>query len=71
MGDAVQFTSLKSLWGEAGWKRGQCVLGSVKSNIGHLLTAAGAAALIKVLLALKHQILPPTANFSRPSYNFV
>ncbi|MEJ2202194.1 MAG: polyketide synthase, partial [Desulfuromonadaceae bacterium] len=45
VGDAVEFSSLKSLWGESGWKRQQCVIGSVKSNIGHLLTAAGAAAL--------------------------
>ncbi|MDD2502037.1 MAG: beta-ketoacyl synthase N-terminal-like domain-containing protein, partial [Geobacter sp.] len=43
-----------------------CVIGSVKSNIGHLLTAAGAAALTKVLLAMQHKTLPPTANFRSP-----
>jgi acyl transferase domain-containing protein len=41
------------------------VIGSVKSNIGHLLTAAGSAALIKTLFALKEETLPPTANFRR------
>ena len=35
LGDAVEVESLKSLWGEAGWKDGQCVIGSVKGNIGH------------------------------------
>jgi len=64
VGDVVEFTSLKTLWGTSGWQPGQCVIGSVKSNIGHLLTGAGAAGLIKVLLALKNRTLPPTANFS-------
>jgi acyl transferase domain-containing protein/3-hydroxymyristoyl/3-hydroxydecanoyl-(acyl carrier protein) dehydratase len=63
VGDAVEIESLKSLWGESGWKAHQCAIGSVKSNIGHALTAAGAAGLLKVLLALKNRTLPPTANF--------
>ena len=65
VGDAVEAESLKSLWGQSGWNRGQCTIGSVKSNVGHALTAAGAAGLLKVLLALKHETLPPTANFER------
>ena len=48
-------------------KARQCAIGSVKSNIGHALTAAGAAGLLKVLLALKNETLPPTANFERPA----
>ena len=40
----------RQLWGDAGRTAQRCVIGSVKSNIGHLLTAAGAAALTKVLL---------------------
>jgi acyl transferase domain-containing protein/3-hydroxymyristoyl/3-hydroxydecanoyl-(acyl carrier protein) dehydratase len=67
VGDAVEFESLKALWGEAGRKTNQCAIGSVKSNVGHALTAAGAAALLKVLLAFKNQTLPPTANFERPA----
>ena len=54
VGDAVEFASLRSLWGDSGWEPGQCVIGSVKSNVGHALTAAGSAGLLKVLLALKH-----------------
>ncbi|MBU2514949.1 type I polyketide synthase [bacterium] len=67
VGDAVEFTSLQSLWKDIKWRSGQCIIGSVKANIGHLLTAAGSAALIKTLLAIKHQTLPPTVNFSSPA----
>jgi acyl transferase domain-containing protein/3-hydroxymyristoyl/3-hydroxydecanoyl-(acyl carrier protein) dehydratase len=64
VGDSVEFRSLRTLWGDSGWQRGQCVIGSVKSNVGHLLTGAGAAGLMKVLMAFKHKTLPPTAHFS-------
>ncbi len=67
VGDAVEFESLSKLWRGESWQPGQCVLGAVKANIGHLLTAAGSASLIKVLLALKHGILPATANFRQPA----
>ena len=69
VGDAVEVESLKRLWGGRGsdWSPGQCVIGSVKSNVGHMLTAAGAAGLLKVLLALKHETLPPTANQTAPA----
>jgi PfaB family protein len=63
VGDAVEFASLEQLWQGAEGEAGRCVLGSVKANIGHLLTAAGSAALLKTLLALKHKTLPPMANF--------
>ncbi|MGP0063708.1 MAG: beta-ketoacyl synthase N-terminal-like domain-containing protein, partial [Isosphaeraceae bacterium] len=66
-GDAVEVQSLKMLWGEAGWAKGQCVIGSIKGNIGHALTAAGAAGLLRVLLSIKHEVIPPTANFERPA----
>jgi len=69
VGDAVEFESLRELWGEDGWKPGQCTIGSVKSTVGHLLTGAGAAALMKVVLALKHRVKPPQANFETPNPN--
>ncbi len=65
VGDAVEFESLLKLWQGGCWQAGQCVLGAVKANVGHLLTAAGSASLIKVLLALRNHTLPPTANFRR------
>ncbi len=67
VGDSVEFQSLKSLWGSVDWRPGQCVIGSVKSTVGHLLTAAGAAGVVKVLSALQTQTLPPTANFTTPA----
>lgn len=65
VGDAVELASLHALWDEETSKR--CVLGSVKSNIGHALTAANAAGLLKVLLAIRHHTFPPTANFLKPA----
>ncbi len=67
VGDAVEFASLRALWGDSAWEPNRCVIGSVKSNVGHALTAAGAAGLLKVLLALKHGVLPPTAGYDRPA----
>ena len=65
VGDAVEFRSLQTLWqGQEPTRK--CVIGSVKSNIGHLLTAAGSAGLIKVLLSMRAGRLPPTANFMNP-----
>ncbi len=49
VGDAVEVESLKSLWEGIDWRQHQCVIGSIKSNVGHTLTAAGAAGLLKVL----------------------
>ena len=67
IGDAEEFKSLKSLWSDLSTNKQNCVIGSVKSNIGHLLTAAGSAGLIKILLAMKHKQFPPTANFENTS----
>ena len=69
VGDATELQSLKLLWENTGSKSGQCAIGSVKSMIGHLLTAAGAAGIIKTLLAIKHQTLPPSLNFTAPAEN--
>ncbi len=69
VGDAVEFESLKTLW-EGAVGGPSCVLGSVKSNIGHLLTAAGAAACIKTIFALREKTLPPSANFNKAQKSF-
>ncbi|MBT3257008.1 MAG: type I polyketide synthase [Deltaproteobacteria bacterium] len=69
VGDAVEFESLKRLW-EGADNKPSCVLGSVKSNIGHLLTAAGAAACIKTIFALREKTLPPSANFNKAQESF-
>jgi PfaB family protein len=66
VGDKTELQSLRTLWGRSGWRQGQCPIGSVKSMIGHLLTGAGAAGMIKTLLALGRKTLPPSLNFKRP-----
>ena len=70
VGDAVELKSLTKLWAGNDGQAGRCVIGGVKSNVGHLLTGAGAAGFIKVLLAMKARTLPPTANFSRAGAKF-
>lgn len=67
LGDAVEIASLRTLWDQQRRTSAACPIGSVKSNIGHLLTAAGAAGLIKTLLAMQAGTLPPSANYERPN----
>ncbi len=67
VGDAVELDSLHTLWREETGRAHRCVLGSVKSNVGHLLTGAGGASLMKMLWALQEKTLPPTANFVDPA----
>ena len=62
VGDRVEALSLGTVFSE-GRTGGNCLIGSVKSNIGHLETAAGMAGLIKVILSLKHQQIPPSLHF--------
>ncbi|MEA2488833.1 MAG: polyketide synthase PksN, partial [Acidobacteriota bacterium] len=65
LGDPIEVEGLKAAFGKYTRKTGYCTLGSVKSNIGHCLTAAGIAGTLKVALALQHKQLPPTINFER------
>ena len=65
VGDPIEIAALAQAYGGAA--AGTCGIGSVKTNIGHLDTAAGAASLIKVALALRHGLIPASLNFSRPN----
>jgi acyl transferase domain-containing protein/acyl carrier protein/NAD(P)-dependent dehydrogenase (short-subunit alcohol dehydrogenase family) len=67
VGDVVEVESLSSCFGKA--ERGSIGLGSVKSNIGHLKAGAGAAGLLKAVMAIYHKILPPTLNCEKPNPN--
>ena len=69
LGDQTELSSLVSLWQDIDTPNGTCPIGSVKSTIGHLLTGAGAAGTLKVLLALKNNNLPPTNNYAEPTEN--
>ena len=59
LGDPIEVRSLKKTLDRAS---GKCALGSVKTNIGHLESAAGIAGLTKVLLQMKHKRLAPSLN---------
>ncbi|MFF4218391.1 SDR family oxidoreductase [Streptomyces nondiastaticus] len=66
-GDQTELTALSEVYGAAGRDGGSwCALGSVKSQIGHAKSAAGAAGLLKAVLALHHKVLPPTLHAERP-----
>ncbi len=69
VGDVVEVNSLNAIFGPLGLAHGSIALGSVKSNIGHLKSAAGAAGLAKAAFALDQKILPPSANFQKPNPN--
>ena len=67
-GDAAEFAGLEIAFGETGRvDRQWCALGSVKSQIGHTKSAAGAAGLFKAVMALHHKVLPPTIKVDRPN----
>jgi len=67
VGDPIEFAALTRVFRRDTTATGACGLGSVKSNIGHLDTAAGVAGLIKTVLALKHREIPPTLHFRQPN----
>lgn len=67
LGDPIEVQALTNAFRATTGKKGFCGLGSIKTNIGHLDTAAGVAGLIKATLALKHKRIPPTLNFETPN----
>ena len=67
VGDKTELATLSEVYTRAGAQRGTCVLGSVKSQIGHTKCAAGMAGLIKAALAIHHGVLPPTSNIKQPN----
>jgi acyl transferase domain-containing protein len=67
VGDPIEVTALTQAFRAGTEEVGYCGLGSVKTNIGHLDTAAGVAALMKASLAVKHGIIPPTLHFQSPN----
>ncbi len=67
VGDLAEVNSLQTVFGALGLSAGSVVLSSVKANIGHLKSAAGAAGLLKTVLALSRQKLPQTPAFEAPN----
>ena len=69
LGDPIEIEALTQAFRAHTDRTGYCAIGSVKSNIGHLDTAAGVAGLIKTVLALQHKKIPPSLHFTTPNPN--
>ena len=68
LGDPIEIEALRQAFEVSeGHRSGPCVLGSVKSNIGHLDAASGVAGLVKTILCLKNKAIPPTVHYTAPN----
>ncbi|OBI13193.1 polyketide synthase [Mycobacterium sp. E2462] len=67
LGDPIEAEALGRVVGRGRPADRPALLGAVKTNVGHLESAAGAASMAKVVLALQHDKLPPSINFAGPS----
>lgn len=67
LGDPIEIEALTQAFRQTTARTGFCGVGSVKSNIGHLDTAAGVVSLIKTTLALQHGEIPPSLGFDAPN----
>ncbi|WP_093991007.1 type I polyketide synthase [Flavimaricola marinus] len=67
LGDPIEVAALTDAFRRTTDKADFCRIGSVKTNIGHLDTAAGVASLIKTSLALHHREMPPSLGYEKPN----
>ncbi len=67
LGDPIEVLALAKVLGENRDRDNPLTIGSVKTNIGHLEAAAGVASIIKVVLALQNQQIPPHLHFQQPN----
>ncbi len=67
LGDPIEMQALASVVAEGRAPESPCVVGSVKTNFGHLESAAGIAGLIKVVLAMQHSEIPPHLHLRTPN----
>jgi amino acid adenylation domain-containing protein len=67
LGDPIEIEALTQAFRYRTEAKQFCAIGSIKSNVGHLVAAAGVAGLIKTALALYHKRIPPSLNFEAPN----
>ena len=67
LGDPIEIEGLTRAFSRHTRDKGFCAIGSLKSNVGHMVIAAGSASLIKTALALSTKTLPPSINFTTPT----
>lgn len=67
LGDPIEVQAAASVYGEGRLSESPLLIGSVKTNIGHLESAAGVAGVIKILLSIHHHQIPAHLNFTTPN----
>lgn len=67
LGDPVEIEALTQAFREGTERKQYCAIGSLKSNLGHLVSAAGVAGLIKTAMSLEHEQLPPSLHLKTPN----
>jgi acyl transferase domain-containing protein/NAD(P)-dependent dehydrogenase (short-subunit alcohol dehydrogenase family)/acyl carrier protein len=69
LGDPIEVEALAATVGQPAPGAGTCYVGAAKANIGHLEAGAGVVGLIKTVLALRHEAIPPQPNFTKLSHH--
>jgi acyl transferase domain-containing protein len=67
VGDPIESEALGRVLGAGRADDNKCLMGSVKTNIGHLESGSGIAGMIKAALVLDHRMIPPNQNFKTPN----
>ena len=69
LGDPIEYQALTRSFRAYTDKQEYCAIGSIKTNLGHAASAAGIAGLVKILLSLRHQQIPPSLHFQSGNSN--
>ncbi|PSL55787.1 polyketide synthase PksN [Saccharothrix carnea] len=69
LGDPVEVSGIERAFSRQTARKQFCGIGTVKTNIGHMDNASGLAGLAKLVLSLKHRVLPASLNFEEPNQN--
>jgi polyketide synthase PksN len=69
LGDPIEYRALTQSFRKFTDRQQYCAIGSIKTNLGHTIGAAGVAGVLKILLALKHKQIPPSLHFEKGNTN--
>ena len=69
LGDPIEIEGMTKAFRAFTLEKGFCAIGSVKSSVGHMLSASGITSLIKVILALENKKIPHTINYDKLTTN--